>query len=601
MICYSNSFYGAFVFDDIRSILNSKAVKDFGNLSRIYQAAPLRFLPNLTFSLNYFLGKRNPFSYHLLNFLIHLATCYLVFFFVSHLLALSGIGKQKKIVQHLLSLFACLLFAVHPIQTQAVSYIVQRMSLMAAFFYLLTLFLYLKLAAKYAQPSLKKIIKDKQFIFYYFISLLTQLAAFFSKENTASLPFAILLTEYLFFSQSLRKFFKRVILLWPYFLVFFFVYFYLLKINIAVSPDLTVDLPSAAQNSGISRKEYLLTQQSVIVTYIRLLFFPVNQNLDYDYPITRDFYSLQSLLPLSFLLALFFLSFWLVRKNRLLAYGIFFFFISLSIESSIIPIADVINEHRLYLPSFGFVIFVSVVYYLIYRRLCSNQFRRLFIVFGLLVLIVFSVATYRRNIVWQSDFSLWSDVLKKSPNKARAHLNMGIAYAGQNLYQEAIDELNIAIQMDEDSFEAYNNLGAVYTRLGKKEEAQKYYQIALDINPASVIARYNLAENFLSQGEKEKALMQFQKLLDIYSDFAPAYDKLGVIYFQKGDLDQAKAFFQKAISLDKNYFSSHFNLGVIYEKFNQPNLAIQEYKKVLQLNPGDKLATEKLRILEKKY
>ena len=178
----------------------------------------------------------------------------------------------------------------------------------------------------------------------------------FTKEIAFTLPVSIALIEIFFFNAAWMKKTKAWLAVIPLLFGLLFLF----------GPTLLgrfAQFETVGEVLGISRHDYLLTQINVVCTYIRLLFLPINQNLDYDYPISRDFFDLHLWFSALILLAILAIAIILYRRDRLISFGILFFFITLSIESSIIPIADVIFEHRLYLPSVGFCIIVSTLYF----------------------------------------------------------------------------------------------------------------------------------------------------------------------------------------------------------------------------------------------
>jgi hypothetical protein len=264
-----------------------------------------------------------------------------------------------------LSLASGLIFVAHPIQTQAVTYIVQRFTSLATLFYLLSLVLFIK--ARLYNLEEKRFYAPSH-LGYYVGSLLAAFLAMKTKEMTITLPAIILLYEFCFFSPSLKELTKKLPYLTPLLLTFFIIPFSSYGLTLfGISGGTFIgiaevgDIIGAAtqETTAISRTDYLFTQFNVIVTYIRLLFFPVNQNLDYDYPISHTLFEFPTLFSLLFLISIVIFGVWMFKKSRLISFGIFWFFITLSVESSIIPIRDVIFEHRVYLPSVGFVIFLT--------------------------------------------------------------------------------------------------------------------------------------------------------------------------------------------------------------------------------------------------
>lgn len=367
-IVYSNTFDASWHFDDHTAIVENYGIRNLKATATAVRAS--RWIGFTTFALNYHFGKLEVFGYHLVNTCIHLISAILVYFLVLLTLKTPYL-KDSSISRYTasLSLASALIFVAHPIQTQAVTYIAQRFTSLAALFYLLSLVLFIKArlqnlrGAKFYSPS---------HLGFYLGSLLAAFLAMKTKEITITLPAIILLYEFFFFSPSLMSLTKKLVYLIPFLLTFFIIPLSrygvgLLGISggtfigIAEVGDVIGD--ATQETRALSRTDYLLTQFNVISTYIRLLFFPVNQNLDYDYPISRTLFEFPTFLSFLFLASVVAFGGWMFKKSRLISFGIFWFFITLSVESSIIPIRDVIFEHRVYLPSVGFVIFLTVAIY----------------------------------------------------------------------------------------------------------------------------------------------------------------------------------------------------------------------------------------------
>ncbi|MBI4823723.1 MAG: tetratricopeptide repeat protein [Nitrospirae bacterium] len=390
-------------------------------------------------------------------------------------------------------------------------------------------------------------------ILLYIASILSAILAMKTKENAFTLPVVIALYEFFFFKGSLGK---RVLYLIPFLLTMLIIPITLIGIDKPVG-EIISGLGDVTEGyGGISRWDYLFTEFRVITTYIRLLFLPINQNIGYDYPVYHSFFDIQVLLSFLLLLSIFGFAIYLYVRSmsstvlKLIAFGIYWFFIALLVESSIIPIPMVINEYRVYLPSVGgFLAFIAGAF-LFMERLKSKKIQTAILAFLILTPLVLSSATYLRNAVWGSEISLWKDVVRKSPKKAMAHYNLGIVYYEQGLIDKAIEQYQIAISLKPDYAEAYNNLGLVYYGKGLPDKAIEQYQIALRLKP----------------------------------DYAEAYNNLGMAYGVKGLIDKAIEQYQIAISLKPDYAEAYYNLGIIYID-RDLNKAHKEFKKALQINP----------------
>ncbi|MBW1775782.1 MAG: tetratricopeptide repeat protein, partial [Deltaproteobacteria bacterium] len=421
----------------------------------------------------------------------------------------SPINNQQSSIP-LAALFAALIFIAHPIQTQAVTYTTQRYASLAALFFMASVLFYLKgrilcrmsdvggrrtevggqgsevrgrrsegRGAFSLQPSA-----------FYVLCIISGILAFMSKQNTASLPAVILLVEYLCIDSSWAGWKKKLPWIGLAFVLCLTAVLYVSGAFGVVGRggSLLEDVSDFTRDSRvISRWSYLCTQFNVVVVYIRLLFFPVGQNVDDMYPFRTGFFDGVTPLAFLFLTGLVLLAVWRRKKTPVITLAIFWFFITLSVESSIIPIRDALFEHRLYLPMFGFALAVSyALFYLFSRRELWG------VITSLGIIIVLGTATYQRNRVWQDYVSLWTDVVEKSPHNFRAHTNLGIGLYNEHKTKKAISHFLQAIRLRSNNDLAHYNLGLAFEEQGALKPAVAHYREALRIKPGYVKAHVNL-------------------------------------------------------------------------------------------------------------
>lgn len=605
-LVYSNTFNVPFVFDDIELyVVENPAIKDLQNFINFswLDSAPIaqtwkdqfrnRIIGHFTFALNYKIHGYNVTGYHIVNFIIHISNALLFYwlirmtfktpFFRSSVTTnpVSSVLQSDKLI----ALICALLFAVHPIQTQAVTYISQRLASLAALFFLLSLILYIK--SRLSDST------SYRYIFYA-VALISAVLAMKTKEISFTLPVVIALYEFMFFRNSIKK---RILYLIPFILTMVLIPLNLIKTDSGALKEMARNIGVISEEiTIISPGDYLLTQFRVIVTYIRLLFLPVNQNLDYDYPIYSSFFTPQVFLSFLFLLTIFGIGAYLFHRSRithsgsrymrLISFGIFYFFITLSVESSIIPIRDVIFEHRVYLPSAGFFLAVITAVILIKNRINNRIADRTIIIILFLAVTVFAVTAYTRNNVWQSEITLWEDVVKKSPLKARPHNNLGIKYSNQGRLDDAIKEYLTALKLRPNYVDAHNNLGIDYYKQGRYEEAYQEFLRAVKINPNYVKARNNLALFYLKHGRVDDAINEYLIVTKLKPDDSEAHNTLGILYKRSNRFDEAIKEYLAAIKIKPDYAEVHNNLGFIYEKQGRIDDAINEYLIAVKLNPG---------------
>jgi tetratricopeptide (TPR) repeat protein len=600
VIIYTNALFSPFQFDDIPNIVENPRIRSFSTLPW----SESRYLGFLSFALNYHFGRLDVFGFHLVNLAIHIANGFLVYTLILSLFKTPQIQSSLDFDRSSwIALAAALLFVAHPIQTQAVTYITQRYASLAAFFYLLAVVVYIKSRTSTSDSGSRSL--------WYAGALLSTVLAMKTKEITFTLPFMLLLVEAIFFGSFTRK---RWIGLIPFLLT-------LLIIPLSPLPEGFGERGDfiARETTAIGRMDYLLTQFSVISTYLRLLILPIHQNLDYDYPIYHSLFEPKVFFSFLFLSALMALTLYFLFSSqhstrsgpfKLIGFGLLWFFLTLSIESSIIPIEDVILEHRLYLPSVGFFLAVSVSV----LNLIDRQQRMNAIAIGVLVAVL-CVATYERNLIWKDELTLWSDVVRKSPDKKRGHIGLGNAYEHLGrldeaareyktasafkpdyaethnklgtVYEhlgrfgEAAREYKTALTLKPDYAEAHNNLGIVYKDLGRLEESLREFQISLKLKPDDIQPRLNLGNVYRALGRPDEAIQEYKTALTLRPDYAEAHNNIGLVYKDLG-LEEAV---QESDGASPDDVFPRLNLGNVYRALGRPDEAIQEYKTALTFKP----------------
>ena len=657
VIIYSNTLNGPFQWDESEFIVKNPIIKDlhyFSNPSdangvKLYSAFINRYIGYLTFALNYRIHGFSVTGYHIVNIAIHIANSLLVYFLV--LLTFRGSGTRDQgsgtwdqgpgtrfqvpgsqspvpgsqslvpdpwsLVPKLVAFFSAAIFAVHPLQTEAVTYVFQRFASLAAFFYLLSLVFYIK--ARIGNGLNGKNVIPYSRITFLLISLVSAVLAMKTKENAFTLPLVIVLYEFCFFSDSPSPIAHR-----QSSLVSRFYYLVPILLTLLIVPLTLMSLagthqldPGAYGAKVFSRNEYLFTQFRVIVTYLRLLFFPINQNVDYDYPLFKSFFDPQVILSFLFLSALFGLGLWLIlaknrrpspiahsplpgvsRPLRLIGFGILWFFITLSVESSIIPLPMLIDEYRVYLPSVGLIISAVTGVFLVFSRFTIHVSRplvsRSLIVALVVAVAVLSVAAHMRNSLWADRTALWEDSAMKSPAKAMLHLRLGNIYLSQNMFDRAEDEFLAAVKLRPDFSGAHNNLGYIYAHKNLYSRAINELLIAISLRPDYSEAHANLGLIYQALNMPERAEDEFLAAIKYKPDNAEAHFNLGNIYQARNMFDKAEEHYLIAINLKPNDSAAYFNLGALYYRMGRMENARTELTAGLKIKPEDQQAQQLL-------
>jgi len=550
-LLYFPSLKGEFIFDDYGNIALNPVITNLNeSFSKIFQT---RGLVRLSFALNYHFFRLNPFSYHIINVAIHVFSSFLVYLFLLLTLQTPFFKKKRMAAKpQILALLASLFFLVHPLQSQAVAYLTQRYESTCALFYLLTLVLYLQ-----ARLSPKK----KRQVVFIILSVISGLLASSSKEIALTLPLAVLLLELTFFNQ-IRK---AVRFLLPYLLIWIkigFFYFYSLMMVNKLNPQGFLQATTALHGKiEITRFNYLLTQINVIPLYLRLVFLPWGQRVDWDFSLTKNFFQWPTPFSGTLLLTIIILAGFLWwKKYRLASFGIFFFFLNLLISSSLIPIADLVFEHRVYLSMAGTSFFLAELISLIWPRIN----RKILTGSLLIILIILSGLTLKRAWLWGNKFYLWQDNYQKSPDKARVNKNFGAELTKTGEVKTGLSLLRKAVEIDPDQVEYQNALAVTLDENGYLQEAEKEYQQSLKINDQAKDIFFLLGNLQVRLEKPEEAVDNFEKALILDPNYEPAYTGLCSAYGKLKQFDLAIYNCQKSLVIDPNLGAPHYNLYVLY-------------------------------------
>lgn len=609
-LVYSNTLKSPFQLDDNYLIGDNFTIKDFSYFlepsrvkdSPFYSALIGRYAGYLTFALNYKIHGLNVYGYHITNTLIHILNGLLVYLLVS-LTFKTPFLMESSLKKHsgLIAIFSSLLFVSHPVQTEAVTYIFQRLASLVTSFYLLSLVCYIKHRTTEQQPtaggnpnsraidhSPAALLRDCATAPYIF-SILFAVLAMKTKENAFTLPLVISAYEFSFFKGPVRQ---RILRLLPLLMTLLIIPITLTGTDKPVVSMVTEMTDAARGDISISRSDYLFTQFRVIATYIRLLFFPLDQTFDYDYPVFNSFFNTEVFLSFLFLLSVLGSGIYLFYRSRitdhalrLIAFGIFWFFMTLLVESSIIPIPMIICEYRVYLPSAGPFISIVTGAFLLAGGFDEKRTKIITTSFFVPLLILFSIAAYARNAVWDNRISLWEDVVKKAPNKERGHTNLANAYKAEGMADKAKKHFEIAANLKPDSAKANYNLAVILWAEGSENKAMEHYKEALRLAPNYAEAHNNLGVAYKTRGMTDKAIEHYEAALKLRSNYVEAHNNLGDAYSSKKLLEKAIEQYKAALSLDPNFAEAHNNLGTAYKAKGITDKAVEHYMTAIRFKP----------------
>jgi hypothetical protein len=474
---YSNSLQAPFYLDDIEFINNPTIQISNLSLRNLYNAelehSKTRPLPVISLAINYYFNKENVIGYHIFNISIHILTGIFLFLFFKVTLEFL---PEKKLTEatRIVSFFAALIWLVHPLQIQSVTYIIQRMNSMAALFYILSMLLYI-------HARLSKISWKKYLLFT--CCLISALLAVSSKENAAMLPLFIILYEWFFIQDLDISWLKRQIPLILGVTVFLIIISFIYLGNNPID-----NLLSRYSSRDFTLYQRVLTQFRVVVFYISLLIFPdpSRLNLEHDFSLSYSFIDpITTILSLCILIALMCISVWLAKRERLLSFAILWYLGNLILESSVIPL-EIIFEHRNYLPS-TLLCLLGTTAVIRFIRVKRQQ-----IILLCIIVVLFSFWTFRRNYIWSDKILFLEDAITKAPNNIRTNYNLASALTEKNRYSEAIVHFERVLQLDPHDAKSHNNLGVLLFELGRRDEAIREFKEALRIQPDYARARFHL-------------------------------------------------------------------------------------------------------------
>jgi Flp pilus assembly protein TadD len=598
VLLYANTLSVPFVLDDGPNIEANPNIRMRElSLPALYRAGFQSISPRpvafISFALNYTVSEYDVTGYHVVNLGVHCASGILVY-----LLALAVFGRLSRNGGPggprpapgwvpWMSLVAALLFCAHPLQTQSVTYVVQRMTSMAAMFYLLSLLLYVR--GRLRPPGAGRWT-------CWAGCLVAWVLALGSKQIAVVLPFAILLFESYFFRDLRREWLRRS--LW-----------------IALSSAVLVLLIGYAylgslEFEGYARRDFslperVLTQLRVVVLYIGLLFapHPSRLNLTYDFPTSHSLTDpITTLLSLLALLALAGFAIWRAREQRLLSFCIAWFFLHLAIESSVLPL-EMVFEHRLYLPMFGFALAAS---HLLSRFAPGRPVWALAL--SASVIAALGAATVLRNQTWRDEVTLWEDVVAKSPQDHRAHYHLGGALVAAGRYPEADLHFSETLRLRPDFSAAHNGLGMSLEARGEIDRAIFHYSEALRIGehlragggvvPDEAVVRVNLALALGRRGRTDEAVEHFTEALRIHPDYAKAHYGLGNLLARRGEIEPAVPHFAEALRIQPDYAAARLDLATAFLQLGRPERAADQYRELLRFDPENATARQNLRRLQ---
>ncbi len=566
---WSNSFTGPMVFDDLPSLQDNPSIQHWStaltppNGGFTVSGRPLL---NLSFALNYHLSGTKVTSYHVTNLILHGLAALVLFSLVRQTLSQGRPPIRTAQAAHWAALASALLWAVHPLQTESVTYLVQRAESLAGLCYLLALYSFAR-SAPSATPQR-----------WLAASIVSCWLGALTKESAATAPLLILLYDRTFISGSFRAAWTRHRL-----------YYGGLAASWIVTGWLIFSNPSRGGTTGfdtpVSAGEYAFLQLQAVSHYLHLSLWP--QFLVFDYGPYQAGAAGSALASAPIIGIVLGLTGWALRYKPTLGFLGAAFFILLAPSSSFLPIASqIMAEHRMYLPLAALVI----LFVLILQRYLERGFLWLILILALL-----SVArTAQRNGDYQSNLKLWTVTVRDCPTNPRAWLNLGQAYAVEKQWAEAAHQYETALRLQPNYVLAHYNLGLTYLELRRPREASEHFATTLQLNPTFGEAAYNWGNALAALQQPAAACVRYEYALHLQPHHPRAHYNLGNTLIELGRLPEAIVHYQETIRLNPTHLAAHFNLGNALSQMGRFTEAIAAYQAVLQLAPHDAEAARNL-------
>jgi len=599
---YANSFDCGWHLDDSHSITDNpsihldnltwKDVRKSLHSDLNYPEKLYRPMAGLTLALNYFVSGTDPASYHLVNLLIHWLSSFFLFLFIHRTLNLPSLKGKYVSSAYPIALLSATLWAINPVQTQSVTYIVQRMASLAGMFYMMSMYFYVM-----GRTALDR----KRRLLYLVLAFTSFVLSFGSKENAALLPVSILLYEGLLVQADMASWIKRdktylLIALGVLLTVGLLYMYYRRGSFLSVLNDY--------EERPFTLAQRLLTQPRVILFYLSLILYPLPSRLSIAHSFdisTSLFHPLSTLFAILFMAGSVVLALPLRKKYPILSFSFLFFLVNHLLESSIFPL-ELVFEHRNYIPSMVVFFPVAMGICRLFKRYESALGMRIVLaVFIVLLLVGLGHATYVRNFAWKTEGTLWADASMKAPDQFRPHHNLGVAYQKQGRLQEAISEFEQALQSKglnrrTEMVVTYYHLGRAYQQLGELQKSKGFYEKALQIDAKLPQALADLAVLYGAEGDAGTAFVYLERALKADSQNPYVNFNMGLHYMKQGEMDRAEPHFRKAEAAEGIKGSAHLYLGIICRQRGQLGRSAMHLKASAAANPKD--VTPHLHLLE---
>lgn len=562
---YANTFSAPFVFDDVGAVTQNPSIERLSTALAPPTGLSVTGRPLLSFSLalNYALSGRAVWSYHAVNIALHALSALTLLGVLRRALAIA----DPRLSPHLATVTA-FLWALHPLQTAAVTYVMQRSEELVSLAVLLTLYCFVRGIDCHPLDDKPPAAGRAWWLVASVAACLSGMAA---KEVMVAAPLLVLLFDRVFITGSIRaalrlrpRYYTALASTW------------LLLAGLALGTGNRAG--SAGFDAGVPWSGYALTQLYAIAHYLRLAFWPSPLVFDYGTALVRD----PSLVVPAGLLVATLLAATAVAFRRWPAVGFcsVWFFALLAPSSSIVPIAtQTLAEHRIYLALAAPLLLASLALH--------RWFGRRALLVGGLAALLFGGLTFARNTDYRSEVALWRDTAAKVPSNPRAHYNLGLAELDAGDRSAAIASLSTALTLDPAHAGAQDHLAQALAAAGRIAEALPHFARAAELRPDSALAQANFANALVQSGRAIDALPHLETAVRLAPASAEIQFALGNCLAQLGRPADAVAHFTTAIQLAPTHAAAHYNLGNALAQVGRYPEALAQFDEAARLDPAD--------------
>jgi len=585
-IVYANSIHNDFTnWDDLSLVVENPAIRSLSidNLIDIFTPKagktyqPVRVL---SYAIDYYFWRLNPLGYHLGNIALHGFSAVILYLLLGNLLP--QIRAESSLESNrIIALLASLLFAVHPVNVEAVTWISSRKYGLLALFYFASFYFYIKHSEK-----------GRYHRMYYPLSIVSYILSLLSSPFSVTLPAILFLYDYCRIRDvNLYNIIKSRLLSYLPYIVLSISQFIILLNSFTTAPGSVPAIKSHEMNNIFYT---FLTMLRVLYNYIKNLLFPFWLNNMYVDHTSTSIFEYKVILPLLVIFLLIGILFFQVRAdNKVNLFCLGWFVLTWLPVSNIIPISTKMADRYLYLPAVGLFLLFSLSVYNTSHRWFSRKAKQ-FVTVPVIAFLIFSLSylSIDRNRVWANSQTLWEDSLRKAPAYWVPHMNLGLTMAQQGKIEEAIFYYRESLRLNPNSVHTHNNLGVVLLERGQIGDAIGHYVAALRLQSDYAETYNNLGVALFRLGDFDKAIAHYREALRLDPNFGKAYNNLGNALAEQGRFAEAISHYSKALETKAHY---HNNLGAALAQQGKLNEAIIQFENALRLKPDYAQARANLR------